>query len=336
MQLGLAEPLPRLVESKYQLAKSKSSLTFSPTHLAVIRTSSRLPFQLRYCPALGKKPPKPASEGPTKKPDPFEDPPEDLLIASAPRESPTHILVLNKFPIIAEHFIVATKANKPQTHALEESDLSVGLACVRAWEADKTSSGRRLFAFFNSGDHSGASQPHRHLQFLPVESMAQGAEDMGWGLLVDSILPPAGSKTPSTLPFAHFAARIPDKVTSAQLHGLYLQLYGAGQRAVQSYLDEHPGSLELHSTDDGSLPISYNLALTSSAMALCPRRAEGQMLRRDDGSEIGFVALNGTILAGTLMVKGEEEFETLQRDQSRLDDLLRAAGIPLDQNRENL
>lgn len=96
------------------------------------------------------------------------------------------MLVLNKFPIIPEHFILATKQNLQQTHALEQADLEATYACLKAWQDDENdaSKPRRLFAFFNSGEHSGASQPHRHVQFLPTEAMA--AE--GWELLVDAIL----------------------------------------------------------------------------------------------------------------------------------------------------
>ena len=130
---------------------------------------------------------------------------------------PTHILLLNKFPIIANHFILATKDFKRQTDLLEKDDLVAAFACLKAWSrsgytntsdgpiTSSTSSGigsrnwlrqqeqsndeigdesfseekgkrkdqnqKRLFAFFNSGHASGASQPHRHVQFLPVESI---------------------------------------------------------------------------------------------------------------------------------------------------------------------
>lgn len=44
----------------------------------------------------------------------------------------------------------------------------------------------QLFAFFNSGKHSGASQPHRHIQFLPVEEMVDDANPgKGWRLLLE-------------------------------------------------------------------------------------------------------------------------------------------------------
>jgi diadenosine tetraphosphate (Ap4A) HIT family hydrolase len=142
-------------------------------------------FQLRYCPALAKKPE--ASSTKKDKIDPFDNPPAELLVAEIPTSNPSHILVLNKYPIIAGHFILATKTNKQQTHVLEQDDLEATYACLKAWETHNET--RRLFAFFNSGEHSGASQPHRHLQFLPVASMREGnLENEPWELLLDIIL----------------------------------------------------------------------------------------------------------------------------------------------------
>lgn len=43
MLLGLTDALPALVEAKYKAAKAAASLIFSPTELAVIRTTSGVP-----------------------------------------------------------------------------------------------------------------------------------------------------------------------------------------------------------------------------------------------------------------------------------------------------
>lgn len=207
MVLGLSEALPSLVQAKFRSAKASQSLIFSPTELAIIRTTTGIPvsfsafsltylltnitqFQLRYCPALAKKPvPRKENVAPTKKSDPFENPRADLLIADIPATNPTHLLVLNKFPVIEEHFILATKTNKQQTHILEKDDLEATYACLKAWQHSEAHvKQKKLFAFFNSGEHSGASQPHRHLQFLPVESMMHQQESNGWDLLIDLIL----------------------------------------------------------------------------------------------------------------------------------------------------
>jgi ATP adenylyltransferase len=95
--------------------------------------------------------------------------------------------VLNKFPIIKEHFILATKDNKAQTHLLEAIDLEATYACMKSWESSDYVRGR-MFAFFNSGDHSGASQPHRHIQLLPLESMRDGDATDDWSLLIDILM----------------------------------------------------------------------------------------------------------------------------------------------------
>jgi ATP adenylyltransferase len=107
-----------------------------------------------------------------------------MLIAELP---PSHILVLNKFAIVREHFILATKAFKEQTDLLEADDLGATYACLKEWRVH----GKELFAFFNSGEHSGASQPHRHIQLLPVESMTEGLNDDTWKPMIDVI--PSGS-----------------------------------------------------------------------------------------------------------------------------------------------
>lgn len=72
---------------------------------------------------------------------------------------------------------------------LEKDDIEAAYACLEKYNQ----AGEELFGFFNSGEHSGASQHHRHIQFLPVESMRSGmsASDE-WSVLADNL-----SKKPS-------------------------------------------------------------------------------------------------------------------------------------------
>jgi ATP adenylyltransferase len=124
---------------------------------------------------------------------PFENPDPQLFITDIPNShSPTHFLILNKFPIIKHHFILATKKHKEQTRVLEEDDVAATYAVLKAWRSDGVGEenggrGKRLFCFFNSGKHSGASQAHRHLQFLPEESVREGTGPDVWSLLIDRI-----------------------------------------------------------------------------------------------------------------------------------------------------
>jgi ATP adenylyltransferase len=104
------------------------------------------------------------------------------------------------------------------------------------------------------------------------------------------------------VPFIHFARSFGSEPSGSELHRIYNDLYNAAQEAVNKFIAENPGQFALHSIDGGESSISYNLAMTTSGMVILPRRTEGTMLRRDDGTEIGFVALNGTTLGGTMMV----------------------------------
>lgn len=73
---------------------------------------------------------------------------------------------------------------------LEEEDLFTAYSCLKAYRDN----GEELFGFFNSGGNSGASQPHRHIQFLPVESMRSGVKDgQRWNVLADSLLKNPGT-----------------------------------------------------------------------------------------------------------------------------------------------
>jgi ATP adenylyltransferase len=108
-------------------------------------------------------------------------------------------------------------------------------------------------------------------------------------------------------------------------------LYEQAVEAVRTYTQSsNDKSVEVRDSADGSAAISYNLGLTHRAMVICPRRAEGKAI---SGNK---VALNGTILAGTLMVKGEEEWNTLLNDESQLSDVLSAIGIPSAKTAEKL
>lgn len=172
--------------------------------------------------------------------------------------------------------------------------------------------------------------------------MARDGDAGGWEVLINCMLqgpaqPNAASfKHIPGLPFVHFAASLPPEPTMQQLESTYHSLYDAAAASVRSCIDTHKGDLELHPSEGGSSPISYNLAITTAGMAIIPRRKEGTVLRDEAGQVIGDVALNGTVLAGTLMVKQEVEWELLKTDPEQLESLLDAIGIPIpvvEQNR---
>lgn len=200
-----------------------------------------------------------------------------------------------------------------------------------------------LFAFFNSGEHSGASQPHRHLQLLPVREMGFDVRGGDWRLLADCLMDegrvqdgrsltpavPVDLSTRSSLPFRCFGTRLPESLTPEQLHELYVKMYMLSESAVREYIHRHPNATQLHATADGALPISYNLAMTTDSLLVCPRLSGGKAIRREDGMELDTVELNGTMLGGTLMVKNEEVYRILKGGGGLLDGVLEAVGLPV-------
>ncbi|KAJ5936204.1 ATP adenylyltransferase C-terminal [Penicillium verhagenii] len=355
MQLGLSENLSALVARRFVAAKEGNHLVFSHTHLSIV-TAAGIPYQVRYCPALAKKPTNLKPEPPKgPKPDPFENPSPELLLAQFPAEKPSHALVLNKFPVIPNHFILTTTEWREQTDLLEKVDLEATYECLRSWGNDNANANTtttkpngngtnkpRLFAFFNSGEDSGASQPHRHLQFLPVEAMrSPGAE--GWDPLIEllaaqnhsrpesapqrsSATSTSTSKTTSDatiaspafqyhahLPFAHYALPLPRKPIP---------------RNPPRNL---PIAEKIELSSHGPAAISYNFAMTLDTMMIAPRSSETADVPVDleaaaDMADPGVVSLNGTILAGTLMVKAEAEWDALRFKPDNLIHVLQAVG----------
>jgi sulfate adenylyltransferase (ADP) / ATP adenylyltransferase len=256
------------------------------------------------------------------------------LVARLPGDcNATHNLVLNKYPVIPRHSILSTVVFKRQTDLLESQDLEIAYSCLQAWESEsKETLPSRLFAFFNSGEHSGASQSHRHLQFLPIEDMMDpGSPEAEWRPLIDTMteaLPDdlSISINPS-LSFCHYAMRIPQDPDTGILQHTYHCLYKYASKAVRFGAEEHcPEHAEI---DDASeeASISYNLAMTTQTMAICPRRSETAKIPTTAGE--GSAAVNGTILGGTLMVKELSEWEALQESQATIDDVLAEIGLPM-------
>ncbi|KAH7162257.1 HIT-like domain-containing protein [Dactylonectria estremocensis] len=328
-RLKVSSGLPDLVKSTFARARSEGDLQYYPTQAAIIQVN-HIPFQLRFSPALANKPKPPPKDQtkPLKQFDPFANPAAALHVIDL---SPSHFLVLNKFAVVPEHFILATTEFKPQTHVLEEDDLEATLACIQAYEAAEHAEGgpglqdsnreKRdgLFAFFNCGEHSGASQAHRHIQLLPVARMKDGLPADGhWSVLADRL-------STRSAPFTTFAEKIILGMSAKDLHAAYLRLYRQACQAVAT----HSGSTraEEEAPSEGETRISYNMAMTKDTLVILPRLAEGSKIKGKGGQELGTLSLNGTVLAGTALVKTVAEWEALKNDPEGLLQVLKEIGL---------
>ena len=74
---------------------------------------------------------------------------------------PNHRLLFNKFNIYRNHLLVVTKEYESQLVRLNFEDLNQTIYIYRTMGG--------LF-FFNRGQKSGASQPHKHIQIFPSQA----------------------------------------------------------------------------------------------------------------------------------------------------------------------
>jgi sulfate adenylyltransferase (ADP) / ATP adenylyltransferase len=73
--------------------------------------------------------------------------------------SPTHLCLLNKFNVVENHLLIVTRAFEEQTELLNLQDFLALAACMQEIDG---------LAFYNGGQIAGASQPHKHLQLIPL------------------------------------------------------------------------------------------------------------------------------------------------------------------------
>lgn len=236
-------------------------------------------FVLRVAAALNSKPtPKPSTND-GRPANPFLPYDEALWVAHL---SDTHTCLLNKFNVVPHHALVVTREFQHQTDPLTAADFEATLQLLRAMPEGG-------IAYFNSGPESGASQPHKHIQVVPLPLL----EGLRARLPLHHILAAATSETNGgiaevrQLPYQCLAARLqPDRVTGAQLADLAAAMLQASQRR--------------NSSAEG---LSYNVVLTAEFLQNIPRRMEAS----------GPVSVNALGPAGTFFVKTRDQLEYLEQ-----------------------
>ncbi len=207
--------------------------------------------------------------------DPFLPPDPRLTVGIV---SDTHVAVLNKFNVLPTHLLLVTRRFEPQETLLGPADLAALALCLREIEG---------LGFYNGGASAGASQPHKHLQLVPLPLGSAGP-----ALPMEPLLLPAEREDLSPPPFTHAFAPVDVLgLEPESLHSVYLALLqrvgiGAAPRDGAHYQ---------------SAP--YNLLVTRRWMLAVPRIAES----------VGSVSVNALGFAGSLFVK----------DQGQLDSILR-------------
>jgi ATP adenylyltransferase len=193
-------------------------------------------FVVRVAASLERKAQAPS--GPPRNPFlPYEP---ELFVADL---SATHVGLLNKFNVLDHHLLIVTRAFEDQQSPLTLPDFEALRACLVAIDG---------LGFYNAGRAAGASQPHKHLQLVPLPLAPQGA-----AVPIEPLLElPAVAGEPGLsrrLPFVHAAARVEATGSPEALLDSYRRLLRAGGCSF----DE-----------------PYNLLVTRSWMLVVPRRRE--------------------------------------------------------------
>lgn len=259
------------IKNRYDAAQASGTSSFTDTDTEVLTeplgssTSSPIvPYIVKIARRLRDKPKNvgkgSASREEKMKINPFLPPDPNLYVAQL---TGTHSLVLNKFNITPHHVIIITDAFEDQEIPLSLKDFQATWMVVCEMGDD----GLGGMAFFNRGPLSGASQPHKHIQCvpLPIASSAdgKGLEAPFAPIIREAlgILEAAGKGrigSVDALPFVH-AVRDVTAGTPEMLH----QTYGA----LLNQLEER---LRGRWTREDS----YNMLLTREYMMVIPRRAD--------------------------------------------------------------
>ncbi|MCL4801273.1 MAG: phosphorylase [Burkholderiales bacterium] len=213
---------------------------------------------------------------------PFLPPEPGLLVADV---SDTHCAVLNKFYVLDGHLLIVTRAYVDQETLLDESDFAALAACM----AEMPSLG-----FYNGGVVAGASQPHKHLQMVPLPLAPEGP-----AVPIEPVLAPvagaAGIVRVPAFGFPHaFAWRESAPAAVAEptrLAALYRALLEAiGVRAVER-------------GDVPSQSAPYSLLVAGRWMLAVPRARE----------HFGAISINALGFAGSLFVRDADDLAALRR-----------------------
>ncbi|KAJ7647046.1 ATP adenylyltransferase-domain-containing protein [Roridomyces roridus] len=305
------------VAPAFEKAQASGDLLFFPSTIVKhTDESSGVEYEIRLCEALQHKPHLPtphftAQDSQKKLQDPFLPPYNpNLYIGELQQEQEEYVVLLNKYSVVPQHFLLVTKEFRSQASPLMPPDLVQTYMLLAA--ARKAH--QNLFSFFNCGDLSGASQAHKHVQFIPLED-----ED---GPPIEYLARSVKLETQDTpfsltaLSYANHVFRFPDRFysyTPEKMEPILAQ-------AFLSLIDLVVSTIR-HDPEYPAGKPSYNVVLTLEHMHLIPRRKENHVLA-ETGDQL---SVNALAFAGMMLVKSERELEAVKTEgESKI---LRAVGL---------
>ena len=213
-------------------------------------------------------------------PDPFLPYDPGVFVAGI---SATHVCLLNKYNILDDHLLLVTRAFEHQNTWLTLADFEAVAMCMAEFDG---------LAFYNGGKTAGASQRHKHVQYVPFPLGEHDAD-----LPISPALATArwadGIGRVAAFPFAHALGRLERSTgeTPAQAAERMLALYW--KLLAASGIQRGTGSEQTR---------PYNLLATREWMMIVPRSRE---------SYAG-ISVNALGYAGSLLVRNEAQLRLLR------------------------
>ncbi|KAG6813365.1 hypothetical protein H0H92_011631 [Tricholoma furcatifolium] len=312
-----ASEIIRSVSKKFIEARDAGELLFFPS-TTWKHEEMGMEFEIKLCPALQKKHAiESTAKADGKAPVDALAPPYNpsLHVGDLQDEDGTkYAVLLNKFSLVPDHFLLVTEAFQSQASPLMPVDLKQAyLLLVAARKA-----GKRYFAFYNCGDYSGASQPRKHIQFIPVEDYdSPPIEPLARAANLE--IPGRASDKPfslTRLSYANHVFRLPTQLSSStpdkieeKLSTVFLSLLDLAVSTIRHNPDYPPGKP------------SYNVLITLEHIHLVPRKQDVYVIPESEMK----VNINALGFAGMLLVKSEEELEALKKES--VGKILRSVGL---------
>ncbi|BGP21654.1 ATP adenylyltransferase [Rhodotorula toruloides] len=300
------------IKAQYAAALKAGSLLFTESEVVELDDEQTgIPFEVRFAPALAKKPTHQAKgdqqdERRDAPSDPFAPPyQQDLYVAEDIVKEDEHdagegfVVLLNKFCVTPRHFLLVTKQFVKQTMPLSPVEI------YTAWSILKQLSSReKHLAFFNCGANSGASQPHKHLQFIPLSNGVAPFDSF-----IDAYKPKnEKSCFQLPLPYANFTALLDvpsnSSAAPAYLGHRFLELLDLMVDHRRRLAEDEPllanGPVRLSE-------LSYNVVMTASYIHLVPRRREKFTTLTGRA-----ISINSLGFAGMILVKEQEALDEVK------------------------
>ncbi len=208
----------------------------------------------------------------------------DLFVADI---SATHRCLLNKFTVLTDHLLIVTRDFEHQETWLTRQDFQALWACMAEFDG---------LGFYNGGFAAGASQPHKHLQYVPFPLVSAGPD-----IPVEALLPtdrPGVLQVSNALPFHHGLVRF-DHSSHATFATNADESFNAYVSLLAS-VGMNIGNVESGGRQSGA----YNMLMTRNWMLIVPR------------SQAGFagISVNALGFAGHLLARNQEQVETIRQN----------------------